>query len=225
MGTTQTEGVVDRSAEQIRRRIIKGVYAPGQRLVETELIEELGVSRTALREAFRRLEAENLIEAPLYRGVAVRRFTKRDVTDTFDVRIELEGMAARRAAEVCELADNRRRVLAIRDQLEEALDQDDNIMAYAAANDEFHDLIIDLAGNRILAAHLKQLQPPTLRFLYSHLMGAGEKHVSMVEHRTIIDALLASNGAAAEKTTRLHILHSRDNVLRLPSEYFSPEGR
>ncbi len=221
MSAVKPTGVVDKAVDQIRQRIMRGVYVPGQRLAEPDLIRELDVSRTALREAFRRLEAENLLETALYRGVAVRRYTRQDLVELFDVRFELEGMAARLAAEACKLDTNRKRVEAITEDLQTALDDDDAATAYAQANNEFHDLVLELAGNRVLADFLRQLQPPTLRLIYSRLVSSKGRAGSMAEHREIIDALLATDSVLAEQRMQAHIRLSQEKIFALGDEYFS----
>ncbi len=89
---------VDGPYEKIYQRIVEGTYLPGQRLIEQRIAEELEVSRTPVREAFRRLETAGLIVAEKNRGAVVRAVTRADVEDLYELRSRLEALAAERAA-------------------------------------------------------------------------------------------------------------------------------
>src|SRR5258708_1847321 len=89
--------------ESIRRAILDGRYGPGDRLVESQLAAELGVSRTRIREALSRLETERLVATLPTRGHVVRRLGRRDIEEMYELRLELEGYAARTAAETITL--------------------------------------------------------------------------------------------------------------------------
>src|SRR5918993_1901760 len=90
---------VDYVLEHLRNCVIQGRYAPGQRLIEADLTRDLRVSRGPLREAFRRLSAEGLLESVPHRGAVVRRLTLREMKELFQIRVQLESLAAQLAAE------------------------------------------------------------------------------------------------------------------------------
>ena len=104
---------VDVVFETIRKGIISGRFAPGQRLVIRDLAEQIPYSRSTFREAFRRLAAERLVSLIPNRGVAVQRLTPREMADLFEIRALLEGQAARRAAERIGDGGHRKRFMAM----------------------------------------------------------------------------------------------------------------
>src|SRR5262245_43090553 len=91
-------GTVEYILEHLRSGVLQGLYAPGQRLIEADLTQELRVSRGPLREAFRRLSAEGLLEIVPHRGAMVRRLTLREMRELFQIRLGLEMLAARLAS-------------------------------------------------------------------------------------------------------------------------------
>jgi GntR family transcriptional regulator of vanillate catabolism len=136
---------------QLRDLILKGEFAPGERLAEIPLAERLGVSRTPIRVALATLEREGLVEPSASGGYVMRRFTPKEIRDAIDVRGHLEGMAARLLAEQGMPA-------ALSESLHACLEEGDravsgpemgyeNYAAYAAMNDRFHALIVDGCGN------------------------------------------------------------------------------
>jgi GntR family transcriptional regulator of vanillate catabolism len=139
---------------QLRERILRGDFAPGARLAEQQLAEQLNVSRTPVRAALVTLEQEGLVELNGTVGYVVRQFTAQEVADAIAVRGHLEGMAARLVAE-----HGLTRQLAL--ELQSCLDEGDAALAadplevedyvrYAGMNDRFHHLILDASGNRAL---------------------------------------------------------------------------
>src|SRR5689334_3077689 len=95
----------DRAVNQLRERILGGEYVPGERLAEVELAEKLGVSRTPVREALRRLAAEGLVDITANKGARVVEYPRTDLERIFEIRARVEGMSARIAAETATTAD------------------------------------------------------------------------------------------------------------------------
>ena len=139
---------------QLRDLVLRGEFAPGQRLAEQQLAERLGASRTPVRAALVTLEQEGLVEANETGKYLVRQFTPREVADAIAVRGHLEGMAARLVAEhgvSRQLQLDLEACLAEGDRLFEADQLDyDSYAGYAAMNDRFHALILEASGNRAL---------------------------------------------------------------------------
>ena len=139
---------------QLRDRILRGEFAPGQRLAEQQLAEQLGASRTPVRAALVTLEQEGLVEANETGKYLVRQYTPREVADAIAVRGHLEGMAARLVAEHGVPRQ-------LQHDLQACLDEGDRLLAanpltyesyagYAAMNDRFHALVLEASGNRAL---------------------------------------------------------------------------
>jgi DNA-binding GntR family transcriptional regulator len=201
--------LVESLLPRIRAGIQSGRYLPGQRLVEMDLTRELNVSRGVLREAMRRLAGEGLIVVEPRRGCIVRRFSVQDVRELHQVREVIEGFAARLAAENIDNSGNRERLKDLMSDMLKLRSVDD-AGRYMAANVAFHDLIVQMSGNRHLANLIAQLRLPTIRTQYQRFLDREVKRKSIDDHRALAKAILAGDGALAEKVMRRHIRHSSD---------------
>jgi DNA-binding GntR family transcriptional regulator len=205
---------VDSVIEAITEGVKDGRYAPGQRLVEADLTRELGVSRGPLREALGRLAAEGIVVNEPYRGAVVRKLTRADVVDLFQIREVLEGEAARLAALSIDDGDHRRRVAASLKTLERFKRRPDTY-AYMDENTRFHDLVVELSGNQLLARLIGQLQVHAFRLLFRRLVAESDAvGDSIREHEAVARAILAGDGRAAEREMRKHVRRSGRMVLR-----------
>jgi DNA-binding GntR family transcriptional regulator len=192
----------------------EGRYAPGQRLVEADLTAELGISRGPLREALGRLAAEGVLEIEPYRGAVVRRLSREDVQDLFQVREVLEGEAARLAASRIDQGENRQRLeheIAVVDGFRARGDT----FTYMDENDRFHELIVELSGSRLLARLIPQLQVHAFRLLFRRMaLEDTAMENSIREHDDVTAAILAGNTKAAERAMRVHVRRSGEMILR-----------
>jgi DNA-binding GntR family transcriptional regulator len=211
--------VVEYTIGSIRHGILEGHYAPGQRLIEGELTESLGVSRGPLREALRRLAADGLVEIEPFRGAAVSRLTRAELADTLAVREALEGLAARLAAERIEKAGNRAQANAALNMLKRAAGASD-ATSYLEENDQFHQLIIDLSGNDVLGRQIAQLQLPTLRSAFFRLFDSALQSASLAQHREILEAIMGGDPARAERAMRSHVRRTIEITRRMPDALF-----
>lgn len=199
--------------------IFYGRYAPGQRLIEADLTRELGVSRGPLREAFRRLTAEGLIESVPNRGAIVRRLTATETQELFQIRTALETLAARLAAETISSPD-------VRARFEAAIapiwsDQPrDTPSAYLDENRVFHQAVADASGNEQLAALVRQLQLPLIMFQLSGALTPETLAKSNAEHRAIAKAILAGDGNAAAAAIAAHLDRAAKFARELPGNVF-----
>lgn len=194
----------DVAAAEIRRQIQEGFLAPGQRLIEAELMAQLPVGRSTLREAFLKLAADGLVELQHQRGACVRRMTRADLAELFQLRECLEGFAAGLAATRVATGSHRAwlteaRAVWLRDEVL------NNEMSHMENNVPLHDGIVAMAGNARLAASLKLLELPGYRLQFLRLLDSDQRTVSAKEHLAIIDALLAGKAAQAEKLMRAHV--------------------
>jgi DNA-binding GntR family transcriptional regulator len=202
VGTVRA-GAVERVLDALRDGILDRRFAPGQRLVEADLTRDLGVSRGPLREAFRRLSAEGLIDIVPHRGAVVRRLTPRETADLFEVRVELESLAARRAAAAMSDAVARRRFeAAIAPVFSNAPRASGD---YMDENATFHGAVLEASGNDQLAAIAGQLQLPLIMLQIRRALPAEVMRRSVEEHRRIAAAILAGDGAAAAAAMRAHL--------------------
>jgi DNA-binding GntR family transcriptional regulator len=217
-------------ADRIQRDIFEGTLKPGERLRQTEIAAALGVSRTPAREALLILESRGLVTFVRNSGAVVRRITRRECSETFLVRAELEGLAAELAAKViipAELAALTEALTALEESELKLLKfhpgeglspegpAQDALMGYFGANERFHDVIVNASQCRRLAETLKYLltmMPRAVNLL------AIRRHPSALEsyrddHVAVLDALRAHDPTRARRCATRHVLRARDLML------------
>jgi DNA-binding GntR family transcriptional regulator len=213
-------GTVDYVLEHLRNGVIQGRYAPGQRLIEADLTRDLRVSRGPLREAFRKLSAEGLIESVPHRGAIVRRLTLREMKELFQIRVQLETLAAQLAAEA--IANP-----AIRERFEQDIapiwDEQPRLVGadYVDENHRFHDAIVQAGGNEQLLKLSRQLRLPALMYQLTGTLKAENIAESLAEHRTIARAILAGDGHAAQEHVRAHLTRALKVAEAMPRRAFA----
>jgi DNA-binding GntR family transcriptional regulator len=192
------------AAEIIRFKILDGLLSPGQRLIEPDLMTELDVGRSTIREAFLKLDAEGFVELRHQRGAIVRRLTRRDMAELFEVRERLEGLAAALCAARVDQGGNRARLRAMR-ELWMREDLRSNSLKHMEENVDLHASIIAMGGNQRLIRMLEPLQIPGYRIQFLQLLDDERRVGSAAEHIAIIDALLAGDAGRAERLMREHV--------------------
>ncbi|HWK95194.1 MAG TPA: GntR family transcriptional regulator [Pseudolabrys sp.] len=210
---------VERLVENLREGILYGRYAAGQRLIEADLTRAFGVSRGPLREAFRRLSAEGLIESVPNRGAVVRRLTRKETRELFQIRTALEMLAAQLAAANISTPG-------VREKFEATIapiwnDSPRNMpLAYLDENKLFHQAVVDASGNDQLASVGRQLQLPLIMFQLSGALTVDILAQSNAEHRAVAKAILAGDGAAAAEHMRKHLDRANRFSEQLPAQVF-----
>lgn len=216
---TMRGGTVDRLVQHLRDGIISNRYAPGQRLIEADLTREMSVSRGPLREAYRRLAAEGLLEIVPNRGAVVRRLSFREMMELFQIRMALEALAARCAALEIDAGDNRARFEAAIAPIWNDAPRLSGA-TYLEENRLFHQAVLDICGNLQLAEISRQLQLPLIMLQLSGAMTAEIYADSVVEHREIADAILKGDADAAEQALRRHLDRAIKLVEEMPRTIF-----
>jgi DNA-binding GntR family transcriptional regulator len=207
--------------EHLREGILFGRFAPGQRLVEIDLTAEFGVSRGPLREAFRRLSVEGLVETIPNRGAMVRRLSFKETAELFQIRSALETLAAQLAAENASVAD-------VRVAFKEAVrpiwsDLPRNApLNYLDENKLFHQAVADASGNLQLAELVRRLQLPLILYQTSGALTPEILALSNAEHRAIAKAILAGDAPAAAEGMRSHLARASRFAYELPPGVFRP---
>ncbi|MFD9893016.1 GntR family transcriptional regulator [Amycolatopsis sp. NPDC059027] len=205
-----------RVRDELRERILTGRLRPGDRLVERELAEDLGVSRVPVREAIRSLEAEGFLAVQSPRRVVVRQLARVDVEELFDVREALEGLAAGLAAERATPADLKRLERALEAAAKATVRGDGTRIA--ALNVRFHDEIVAIAGNTLLSTVLQPLEG-RLRWLTSQ----NEHWADLLgEHRRLYEAIASGDAERARTTAAEHVRVNREVTL---TTLFADEDR
>jgi len=200
----------------VKESIRTGRLAPGQRLLESELTSRLGMSRGPVREALAQLQVEGFIDVAPHRGARVHQMSRAEMVDLFQVRALLAGEAAKLAAARIDEGDNRARLTAELAR-QRALAMND-LNAYHLANVDFHTLIDEICGNRLLASMLDQLQTRVGPFM-GFARGRGRER-GVVEHAAIAEAILAGDGPAAARSMRRHVNATLQLIMELPQTWF-----
>ncbi len=205
--------------ERLREDILAGSLSPGSRLVECDLTARFGVSRGPVREALRRLAADGLIEHWPNRGALVRRLSTREIREFFQIRVELESLAARLAAESDD-ADARGRFAAAIRPIQ--ADEPRRLPDYLCENAAFHEALMALAGNDQLRDLAMRLHLPLIMAQVADILTPDVLKASVGEHRAIAEAILERDTHAAANLMRAHL--ERAAVLALGRRVAEDKG-
>jgi len=203
--------------EQIYRRIIEGVYKPGERLIEQRIAEELAVSRTPVREALVRLEGAGLVVNARHKGAMVRALSREDIVDMYELRAVLESLAAKRAALRVDVVDLARMDEAI-DEFDRAIAGEgpvsiDELRAMNAANRKFHETMLTAARHPLLGQMLSVTVDAPLVFQAFRRFNRAESERSNLFHRLMRQAVADHDGERAARLMTEHIDQGRDVLL------------
>ncbi|MGB8622608.1 MAG: GntR family transcriptional regulator [Paracoccaceae bacterium] len=195
-----------------------GIYKPGDRLVESELAERFGVSRTPIREALQRLETQSLLVRD-GRSLIVASLNHNQLAELYVVRGELEGLAARLAAR--HATDEEIHVL--RDMVQEDRALLDDPKALARANRRFHKQVHLASHNRYLVQQLDLVHRSMALMATTSLAVEGRGEKALNEHQAIVDAIAAHDGDAAYEALKSHISTAFEARLRLDAATYGTE--
>ncbi|HXF82574.1 MAG TPA: GntR family transcriptional regulator, partial [bacterium] len=191
---------------KLREAILIGRFQPGQRLRERELVSRLGVSRTPIREALRKLELEGLITTVPYKGPTVTRPTLDGARQLYETRAALEGQAtALFTARATEAAVERLRAQIA--EAERALARRQPA-AVLSANNAFHDEIAAGCGNALLQTLIANLRDRIVLLRVESLSYPGRRSRSIAEHKTIVRLIERGDAAGARAAVEEHIMHA-----------------
>lgn len=208
--TKSDSSAVERVIAHIQNGIREGYFAPGQRLIESDLQTALKVSRGPIREAIRRLAADRVVEIELYKGARVRRISATEIKAIYEIREVLEGLACRLAAQNFKMSDKRLQ------KLEKDFDRnfDGSAQGFLRYNEQFHKLIFEMSGNAELQRLVENLQVPSFILLVQIVVNAKSIVRARNEHRPIVDAIAKSDAAQAERAMKAHVRSTMRYVLR-----------
>jgi DNA-binding GntR family transcriptional regulator len=216
--------LVDHLAASIRARVLTGEIEVGSRLRQERLAAEFGVSRTPIREALRKLQADGIVELQPNRGAIVRGATAREIREAYEVRAELEGFAAELAA--TRIDDAQLQELHAAQRLfgssiaklvagRVADDGADNANGeWTRANDLFHGVIQEAAGNERLARIVQDLHRAFPRGLTWSALRRSSRLLeqNVEEHHSVLDAIERRDAAAARRTMVAHVRHAGELI-------------
>ena len=208
----QFNSLHSRVFNQIRNDILNGVYEPGDNLIETKLSEEMGVSRTPVREALRQLELEGLVQSVPNKGVTVKGVSEQDIQDIYTIRMLIEGLAARWAAEKITPSEL--------EELKEAVELEE---FYTKKNDYGHLLKFDTRFHDIIFRASKSMPlMHTLSTFHHYVQKARKLSMSsprraeevLEEHKAILQAIIERDADKAERLTTEHVRNASSNLLK-----------
>ncbi len=196
--------------DALREAILTGRYAPGTRLVQDDLAEAFGISRIPLREALRRLEGEGLVVISPNRGAIVRPLVPKDVVDLYDLRLALETLALRRAAE--RFVDLRASTRTRQTEARRAIAAR-NMPALFRLDRDFHADLAAASDNPHLIAALERQWSQIMRVMHAYFQVANYPTDVWHEHEAIADAVAHGQADLAVELLRTHLSESRDRIL------------
>ena len=211
MRAFKSTSLADQVFDKLENDIIQGVYAKGEILTELRLAEQLGVSRTPIREALRRLEHERLIE-DTGKGSLVLGITDNDLEDIMSIRERTEGLAAYYAT--VNMTDE------VRKELSHIVDLQDFYYAKGDSehlrqvDDEFHSLICRLSRRTVLVDTLIPLHRKTRRYRRIAMEDRQRSGKTMKEHRAMYDAIMSGNAELAMELTTQHIANAKIHMMK-----------
>ena len=199
--------------EHLEEGILSGSIPAGENLNEQKLSAQMGVSRTPVREAIRMLEQKNLVKIVQNKGAVVLGVDSKDLLDVYAIRSCIEGLASRWAAEhITEEKSKRLREILDLQEFYFLKSDPDQI---SEMDSRFHETIFSFCESRRLEYMLRDLHHMIQRWRKLSIAEAGRTEKAIEEHRFILEAICAGDGAEAERQTAVHINNARENVLKL----------
>lgn len=197
--------------EELKRQILVGEIAPGTRMMEIELADDMGVSRTPIREAIRKLEKEGLVTIEPRRGAYASNISVKDMLDILEVRQDLEGMAAAMAAKKV-TEEEKQAFTQANDAYKEAV-MSGNTEEIIKYDELFHQLIVNYSGNKTLTQLLSQVQELALRFRYIYYDDFSRYKKMPMEHEEIEEAILSGDAQKARIVAEEHVYRLKKFVI------------
>ena len=195
----------------LKSRIIKGSFKPGDKLFESRIAKQLGVSRTPVREALRGLAAEGFVKMNPNQAIIVNDISIKDLLEVLQIRGILEGLAARLAAPL--ITEEKIKVLETCNENMEKFIIKNNVLAFGKESNKFHELILGVCGNGRLAQIRKNLADQIYRFRNISLHIPGRLESALIEHREITEALKQGDADKADALSKTHIANVLKNIL------------
>lgn len=201
---------------QLENDILNGKYQPGDNLIETRLCEELGVSRTPIREAIRQLELEGLVQSIPNKGAIVKGISPKDIEDIYTIRMMIEGLAARWATEKItpeELEELKETI-----ELEEFYTLKNDTYHLLKFDSRFHEIIFKASKSKPLMHTLSTFHHYIQKARNASFSSPGRAGEMLKEHKAILQAIIEGNADMAEKLTTEHIRNASLNLLKQKGE-------
>jgi DNA-binding GntR family transcriptional regulator len=214
--TETTAGLVDAAYQAIKLAIRENVFPPGYQAAEAEIARQLGMSRTPVHEAMTRLQEEGLVRILARRGILICALAPEDIEEIYELIIALEGAAAERIARSPDMTRGPvlKRLEDATSAMQTALEHDD-LIAWAKADEDFHDGLVSGCGNRRLLRMVATVTDQSHRSRMFTLHLRPKPVASADEHWQIIAAIRKGDAEAASRAARAHRQRARDQILPL----------
>ncbi len=199
--------------------IMQGQLSPGERLLEVQLADEMGVSRTPVREAIRRLELEGFVVMVPRKGAYVAGLSVDDVESVYEIRTALETLAVRLAAQRME-ADDYRQLDELAEQMK-ATWQERNVDQWVTLDARFHELLYTFSRNERLVQMMSNIMEQLSRYRIISLANVEVRHNSLAEHQEVIEALKRRDSEMAAAAAALHIENTKHSLLKMLQTKFA----
>lgn len=196
----------------LRRAILTGELKPGERLMEIHLANRLGVSRTPIREAIRKLELEGLVTMIPRRGAEVAQITEKNLQDVLEVRRALDALCVELACDRI-TSEEKEALKKACDEFEKATETGD-ATTIAEADVALHDIIVQATGNRRLIQLINNLSEQMYRYRFEYIKDEKEHDNLINEHRMIYESILRGDKVKAAEAAKLHIDNQERSITR-----------
>lgn len=206
----KTVSLADQVFEQLETDILSGEFSRGDILTENKLCEKLGVSRTPIREALRRLEQENLIKVT-GKGISVLGITEKDLEDIFLIRQNIEGLAAAFAAKNCSSEDLKELESVL--ELQEFYLEKHNAEQIKVMDNKFHETLYKLSGSLVFYNTLLPLHIKVQKYRKASVQRSSRATESVAEHKRILDAVKSGNHELAKAVTEEHVKNAYNHII------------
>lgn len=196
----------------LRQAILTGELKPGERLMEIHLANRLGVSRTPIREAIRKLELEGLVTMIPRRGAEVAQLTEKSMSDVLEVRRAMDALCAELACERI-TEEELGRLRAACEKFEQIISTKD-VKKIAQADVELHDIILQATGNNRLIQLVNNLSEQMYRYRFEYIKDFSQHEKLVEEHRIIYESLAGRNKEQAAEAARMHIDNQKKAIIQ-----------
>ncbi len=196
----------------LRHAILKGELEPGERLMEIALAQKLGVSRTPIREAIRKLELEGLVVMVPRKGAEVADITEKDLRDVLEVRTALEELSIELAMKNITDEDYENLKKASKSFAKDS--EGDDLIKIAEADVAFHEIIYMATGNKRLIQMINNLREQMYRYRLEYIKDKSTHARLVEEHERIIEAMQKQDVNAAKAAIKLHVENQEENILK-----------
>lgn len=199
--------------EVLRDAIRRGILEPGERLMEVQLAEELGISRTPVREAIRKLEQEGYVIMMPRRGTYVSSVSEHDVKEIFEIRSALESLSTSLAAIRIE-PEELEKLRALLAEIEGQIQRKDSMDKIVATDIKFHGLLYQVSRNERLVTIINNLKEQLARFRTLSMSYPGRLQETLKEHRAMVEAIAAGDVDAARDAAERHMEQAEETLLK-----------